>query len=502
MKRLINTSLILLVCAFTTQAQVDPAAFGIYNEALLFSRTSLGGSARIQAMGGSQIALGGDVSSAHSNPAGLGFFNRSVFTFTPSLNFHNSDTDFLGSSTNTFKNNFNFNNLGIVFNQSKRDVEEGPFRGGSFAISINRTNDFHNEFRYDGFNDNSSVIDFFLEQSAGIPVGSIADRGALTLAYDNFLINPEPGQTDVYDSFVLGLPRQVEVVKTSGSQYQWDFSYGANYDDVLFFGGGIGITTINYKQEKTYTESEFIENDGTPDDALNDLTLKETLDINGVGLNATVGLIYRPVDVFRWGLSATIPTFYSMNEEGTSSLTTNYNGFYYAAEDTTLNSLFSESPITVSNYRLRTPLKLNTGVSFFFGKRGFISADLEYVNYGSAQFKSDDFSVTADNRTITDLYGGTINYRIGGEIRADIFRFRLGYNYLGDPFQNGTIDRSIQKFSGGIGVRMQDYFVDLAIVNTQSDGIYSPYTLDNGTQPIAAINNNSTNIAVTIGFNF
>jgi hypothetical protein len=57
--------------------------------ALLFSRIRAGGSARIQSMGGAQVSLGGDYSSASSNPAGLGFFNRSEFTVTPAINFSN-----------------------------------------------------------------------------------------------------------------------------------------------------------------------------------------------------------------------------------------------------------------------------------------------------------------------------------------------------------------------------------------------------------------------------
>ena len=47
--------------------------------ALLFSRTNPGGSARIQALGGTQVSLGGDYSSAFSNPAGLGMYNKSEF---------------------------------------------------------------------------------------------------------------------------------------------------------------------------------------------------------------------------------------------------------------------------------------------------------------------------------------------------------------------------------------------------------------------------------------
>src|SRR6188768_3271591 len=62
--------------------------------ALLFSRTSAAGSARIQALGGAQIALGGDYSSALSNPAGLGMYNRSEFTFSPALSFYNIKTTY------------------------------------------------------------------------------------------------------------------------------------------------------------------------------------------------------------------------------------------------------------------------------------------------------------------------------------------------------------------------------------------------------------------------
>ena len=55
-----------------------------YSEsALTFSRTLPAGSARILGMGGAQISLGGDYSSAYSNPAGLGMYNRSEFTISP-----------------------------------------------------------------------------------------------------------------------------------------------------------------------------------------------------------------------------------------------------------------------------------------------------------------------------------------------------------------------------------------------------------------------------------
>src|SRR5688572_10079125 len=79
-----------------------------YSEsALLFSRTQPAGSARILSLGGTQTALGGDYSSALSNPAGLGMYNRSEFTFSPALTFYNTKTEFNGTPTDESSSKFN-----------------------------------------------------------------------------------------------------------------------------------------------------------------------------------------------------------------------------------------------------------------------------------------------------------------------------------------------------------------------------------------------------------
>ena len=67
-------------------------AQGLTDEVLIFSQSPTAGSARIQAMGFSQVALGGDLSSAFSNPAGLGFYNKSEVTFSPALNFNSTNS--------------------------------------------------------------------------------------------------------------------------------------------------------------------------------------------------------------------------------------------------------------------------------------------------------------------------------------------------------------------------------------------------------------------------
>jgi hypothetical protein len=77
MKRLFPLFIIGIACIqASAQNQVD---------ALRYSQIYPGGTARSTAMGGAFGALGGDFYSASLNPAGLGVYRSSEFTFTPEL---------------------------------------------------------------------------------------------------------------------------------------------------------------------------------------------------------------------------------------------------------------------------------------------------------------------------------------------------------------------------------------------------------------------------------
>lgn len=526
MKRTLQLSMMIILCANFTQAQVAPGSFGYYQEALSFSRTTPGGTARIQGIGGAQVALGGDISAAYSNPAGLGFFNRSEFTFTPSVNFQDSETNFLNTDTQSFNNKFSFNNLGIVF---KNASNEGKFKGGTFGISVNKINEFDNEYRFEGANGNNSIIDSFIERAGSTDTQNLT--GFEAVAYEHFLIDLADYGTDIdylfstdgvitpnvgdgtYEGYGSpfgniggSLPKQEGTVETSGSQYQWNFSYGANYDDKFYFGAALGVQTINFNRERTYIESDFrFTSDNSSDDLINSIRIDDQLKITGTGVNATFGVIVRPADFLRVGISYVTPTALNLSEESSFDFVSDWNPSYsYALPNETLQlgNIKTESDLVTSNYSLRTPSKLTTGLAFFLGKHGFISSDVEFVNYGNSQLKSRDFSPTADNRSINNLYSSTMNFRVGGEYRYDMFRLRAGYAYQGDPYVDGSIDRSIESISGGIGIRIDDMFVDLAITNTQSNDLYKQYELSNTFEPQANIKNKATNVAVTIGFKF
>ncbi|MES2520461.1 MAG: hypothetical protein V4585_20245, partial [Bacteroidota bacterium] len=86
--------------------------------AKMFSQSAPSGSARFQALGGNHSALGADVSSAAGNPAGLGFYTRSEFSFTPAFQSLSNSSIYAvepSRTTNTNVNNFNIANIGVVF---------------------------------------------------------------------------------------------------------------------------------------------------------------------------------------------------------------------------------------------------------------------------------------------------------------------------------------------------------------------------------------------------
>ncbi|CAE7241750.1 unnamed protein product [Symbiodinium microadriaticum] len=442
-----------------------------------------------------------------------------------------SQTQYLDVGSTTFKNNFNFAQLGAVFNHTKGDIVQDKFKGGSFAISLNRINNFNNEYRYDSRNFQNSITDSFIQGAGNLFPDELG--GFEGIAYDHFLLEEADydnapdfifedtnGQTYIspniedgadiegYASLVGNfegvLPRQSEVIRTFGSQYQFNLAWGGNYDDFLYFGGAVGIQSVSFTRRRTYLENEFQFDDGTADNLLNFIEISDRLNINGSGINVSFGGIIRPVDFVTIGINYTSPTYYALNEENFYVFETEWNpGFSYVAGPDTLEMGYirTDSDLFRSNYNLKSPAKLNVGTAVFLSSYGFITADVEFIDHTTSQLKSNDFVVTEDNGVIQDIYRAVVNYRLGAEFRYDQLRFRGGYNYMGDPYKSSDFDRSRSSYSLGLGYRAEDYFVDVAFINSTRNSLYSPYELVEDT-PVAETENTTTTIALTLGFVF
>lgn len=502
-----------------------PALGQTYAEsALLFSRVRPGGSARIQSMGGAQVSLGGDYSSAVSNPAGLGMYNRSEFTFSPGMNFNSTNSSYLGTTTPASKSMFEVPGLSLVLHSDKEG--QMGFLGGSFAVTFNRLNDFNRSFSYSGNNSKNSIIDYFLQDATGYPSSTLVQGGdyantPTALAYNNFLIDdstavdPNASNTS-YVSVLQTFPNdptdirrvhQKEDVQTSGAQNQWSFSYGANFSDKVFIGAGLGLTSIRYQSKKTYTESGYSFDLDPTFKPVDNMVLTENLKTNGSGINGSLGIIVRPIDAVQLGFSYITPTLYSLTDNYSATMTSQWNHFdYYGDGSKYFDNQGAQTDIVVSDYSLTTPSRISLGGSFFIAKSGFITADVEFVNYSGAKYSNSTSGISyqTDNDKIKSLYQSTTNYRLGGEFRLSNFRFRGGYSYMTDPFkttQNG-VSGQVSSLSGGAGYRTKDFYIDLALVYTQGNSSYRPYTINSYDSPLVTQTNKNSLVMLTVGFPF
>ncbi|TDQ18348.1 long-subunit fatty acid transport protein [Algoriphagus boseongensis] len=501
--------LLSLILIITSSTSLVNAQSGYFEDAYRFGRTVPTGSARIIGIGGTQFSLGGDVSNLTGNPAGLGFFRTSEVNVSLSFTDWGVDTDFLGQSRSYNTTNFSLPNISYIGANPKGVMETGAFKGGAWGISVQRIANFNTEFGY--FSDiqgESSIIDFYLQDSFGIPENQIENYGLTGLAYQTYLINPitvdENGNPitnpDTYDSFVLGFPFQDENIRTEGSASQVTFGYGANFNHKLFLGGSLGIRSINYSSFKVYNE-EFFE------EPLINSSLRENLFINGIGVNLNLGAIFKPTDNLNLGFVFQTPTWFTMSEEYEASSFANYDNYYFEPEDITLGNEEAFSDLVISNYGLNTPLKIGGGATFFFGKNGFISADVDWVDYSQARLRSNDFNASPDNDVIRDIYTSTINYRVGGEAWINKLRIRGGYSFLGDPYSDPAgFDQSSQIISGGLGLKINSFTIDLSIANQTYNSLYRSYqVLDEAGfnyGPITEVKNNITSGVLSLGFNF
>ena len=73
------------------------------------------GTAREQAIGGAMGSLGGDISAAFVNPAGLGMYKTNEFVLSPGFRLLTDKSNYRGTGTSgTSANNFNLGASGLV----------------------------------------------------------------------------------------------------------------------------------------------------------------------------------------------------------------------------------------------------------------------------------------------------------------------------------------------------------------------------------------------------
>jgi hypothetical protein len=498
MKKIFLAATLIAACS-AAQAQTP-------EDALRYSWLQASGTARSQAIGNANGAIGGEISTIFSNPANIGFYKTGDFVISGGGNFLNNKASYLGVTETDKKGSCFLGTTGFVL--GKPNYGQGSLKSSAFGIAINRVADFNNRVTYTnkgGQLSRTSMANYFIEDiesNNGLnPHGSeLAVRSGWieeTEADDGFI---DLSSSAVDLARASGL-EQKQVITTNGGITEFAIAGAANLNEKVFLGGSIGMPILRYGSNRQYTEQD----PGTTDNGFDAAWFDDDLLTKGVGINIKAGVVFKATENLRLGFAAHSPTFYSMSDSYVASAGANLDDFDETASSDEL----------VYDYNLNTPYKLMGSFSVLFGnvndvssQKGFVSGDVEYINYMASQFRttSDDQGSNNGyfrglNSAIDDAYKGTINARLGTELKFNTLAVRFGGAYYGNPYKDiaGEKGELIQA-TGGLGYRNKGFFIDLGYVHSFGKDVIYPYRLTSTEFYPANIKSNNSRVLLTLGF--
>ncbi len=265
----------------------------------------------------------------------------------------------------------------------------------------------------------------------------------------------------------------------------------------------LSVPIVNITEDKIYFEEDEDREQG-----FRSFEFSETDELTGVGFQLKAGMIYRHSQALRFGLAIHSPTWYSLSSEFTTSATYDYD-LNWLQENTDFpppvpGPQTAGSPRGLFDYNFTAPWRIMSGVGYLIQNRGFISFDIEYLDYTSGRFNFDS-GFSSDERVrnneISNELGGALNFRLGGELALDLFRVRGGLQFIESPFE--SVDDRDLIWSLGVGIRESDFFLDLAYQRGLREGAYNPYQVP-GAEAQQRVLTDATvsRIALTAGFKF
>ena len=466
------------------------------DDALRYSEVAELSTARGLALGNSMSAIGAEWSAVAANPAGLAAYRRNEFSISiagvqASSRDISLDGNALGSGDPYSR--FALPQVALVFTREPIGSRWTQF---NFAVGISQRSRLEESLALTG-STVGSISDWFLETSNNFYEGNpfppnellnftegtafdagiirnfipsdpfVTENALYTSDYDQQrLLNGEAGAADPL------LSRTIDI-QTRGYNSSIDFSFGGNFDEKLMIGATFALARSSFTTTNSYSEN----------DAQDNIIRFERLSFNqrqsaeGTGFLGRVGLIYRVSQSFRLGAAYHSPTINRIQD----SYNTTASYLYRNEQGTGVQGQSPQQDASVIDFTFFSPGQVRGSAALFLQKRGFISAELGYINYRGGRFSlgSDIDPNGANERNLNDLIDadlqGAIQIRVGAEANLQPFQVRVGYQSLGAPVQG---EDASQVLSAGLGFRKNRMAVDLGgQMIMRPNRLYRPYTV-------------------------
>ncbi len=450
-------------------------------DALTYMNSDLNGTARYVGMGGAMNALGADISTISSNPAGIGLFRKN----DASISFgFNSNEATMGANRNaaTEKRTVaSFDQVGFVW--STKIGNETSVRYMNIGLNYHKRANFNRQMfgrmqlngasvtqqmakmvKNSGLFTTGSSLDNLLDSNNpytsrnywGLPyLGAMGLRvgfndnnrgvsaGLVDYSYDDNDRVTGIGGWNASDGEFYS--------REQGGVNQFDLNIAFNIRDRFYFGATLGLYDLNYNRYSSYAESLYLtatDNGNTYHD-YGTLRLDNYYRADGTGVDMKFGFIARPFEYspFRIGFSVSTPIWYSMTDKYSAVLSSTLkieskNGDIVSGTSTE-NLQGYLNPQYVFDYAMTTPWKVNVSAGTVVGKVLAIDAEYEFEKYSGAKLRErsqDDYyygTVLGNELSGTAAIKETLKpvhtFRIGAEANVEGFCVRAGYNFHSSP---------------------------------------------------------------------
>lgn len=494
--------------------------------------SDLNGTARYVGMGGAMDALGADLSTISTNPAGIGLFRSSQAKLSFGLVSQDDAKSFAGED----KTKLSFDQVGFVYSS-----RTGRSSFLNFAFNYHKSTNFSHILSAAGSLNGASQNKLsYLKGLNGIITPGADKDGVITanqnqftqldyLYYNAFLYQPDDNGEYYYnDAAAYNMNRA-----NSGYIGEYNFNISGNINDRVYLGLTVGIHDVNYDGYSEYTEA-FLDGDKSA----GDITIADERRISGTGFDVKAGVIFRPVEEspFRIGFSIASPIWYDLETE---NYTTLYNNTPYG--------LYDDGNIgEVYEFKLSTPWKFGLSAGTTIGNYLALGAGYEFADYGnidsrintgsSYDFLTDSYYESSSpdrdmNRHTEESLKGVSTFKVGAEYRPDpSIAIRFGYNYVSpmydkDAYKSVDADspglyyssatdytnwESTSRFTCGLGYNAGKMTLDVAYQYSSQNGKFSPFTsyydsepseLDNIVEPVN-VSNKRHQLLLTLGYSF